>query len=144
MSNRARDVVRAAGGVVWRDADPGVEIVVVHRPKYDDWSLPKGKLDPGETWEEAAVREVLEETGLQVTLGPFVDQVEYSDRGRNGKRPARPKVVRFWSMQALGGTFVPHDEVDELRWLRPEDAFELLTHPLDHATVRRFVDLDAV
>jgi 8-oxo-dGTP diphosphatase len=141
MSVRERNTVRAAGGVVWRTNGEDVEIILVHRPKYDDWSLPKGKLDPGETWEEAAVREVREETGLEVELGPFIDQVEYAEHGSNANRPRRPKVVRFWAMRAVGGTFTPHREVDAVRWLSPHDAIQLLTHTLDHGTVQRFLTL---
>ncbi|NDL58698.1 NUDIX hydrolase [Phytoactinopolyspora mesophila] len=141
MSRPKDDPVRAAGGVVWRSKGADVEIIVVHRPKYDDWSLPKGKLDPGETWEEAAAREVREETGLEVELGPFVDQVEYVEHGSKADRFRRPKVVRFWAMRAVGGTFTPHREVDAVRWLSPHDAIQLLTHELDHGTVQRFLTL---
>lgn len=127
------DVIRAAGGVVWRLTGRNLEIVVVHRPKYNDWSLPKGKLDPGETWEQAAVREVVEETGLEVELGRFVGQVEYIDPSRKGG--GRPKVVRYWAMKAIGGAFAPNHEVDELRWLPPDGAPEVLTHSHDRAVV---------
>ena len=118
--------VRAAGGLVWRRGDDGtVEVVVVHRPRYDDWSLPKGKLDGGEGWEDAAVREVLEETGLSVVVGDELPEVRYRDR------KDRPKVVRYWAMEAAGGAFEPNDEVDELRWLAPGAAADLLSYPHD-------------
>jgi 8-oxo-dGTP diphosphatase len=113
--------VRAAGGVVVRDG----EVVVVHRPKYDDWSLPKGKLDPGEGWEEAALREVREETGLRCELGPELESARYRDR------KGRDKLVRWWLMRPLEGEFVPTDEVDELRWLAPAAAVELLDYGHD-------------
>ncbi len=113
--------VRAAGGVVRRDG----RIAVVHRPRYDDWSLPKGKLDPGETWEEAALREVREETGLECALGRELSSATYLDR------KGRSKLVRYWLMDPVGGEFEPNDEVDELRWLTPADAAAMLTYPRD-------------
>jgi 8-oxo-dGTP diphosphatase len=113
--------VRAAGGVVRRDG----RIAVVHRPRYDDWSLPKGKLDPGETWEEAALREVREETGLECELGAELSSASYHDR------KGRSKLVRYWLMEPVGGEFAPNDEVDELRWLTPAEAAALLTYPRD-------------
>jgi 8-oxo-dGTP diphosphatase len=117
--------IRAAGGVVLRDG----RVVVVHRPKYDDWSLPKGKLDPGETWEEAAVREVEEETGLRATLGRELEPVRYEHKGR-------PKLVRYWLMEPTEETgFTPNDEVDELRWVTPDEARELLSYGRDRDLV---------
>ena len=126
--------VRAAGGIVWRlGGGGGVEVAVIHRPKYDDWSLPKGKLDAGEGWEEAALREVCEEIGLRCRLGDEVGRVSYTDhRGR-------PKVVRYWLMEPLEevARFRPSREVDELRWLGPEAAIALLSHEHDRELVRR-------
>lgn len=120
--------VRAAGGLVERTAPDGtVQVLVVHRPRYDDWSFPKGKLDPGEDFLAAAVREVREETGLEVEVGEELAPVRYHDhRGR-------PKVVRYWRMRAVGGAFEPNDEVDEVRWLPADDARPLLTYPHDRA-----------
>ena len=99
------------------------EIVLVHRPRYDDWSLPKGKLEPGETFEAAARREVEEETGLRCELGRELSPVEYRDR------KGRPKLVRYWLMDAAETThpFVPNAEVDRLCWCRPDDAVRLLS-----------------
>lgn len=117
--------VHAAGGVVRR----GELVAVVHRPRYDDWSLPKGKLDPGEGFEEAALREVLEETGFSCELGRELGSAEYVD----GK--GRPKLVRYWEMAVTGGSFQRNDEVDELRWLPVAAAVQLLTYARDRAVL---------
>src|SRR6201996_6632809 len=111
--------VKAAGGVVRRDDGT---IAVVHRPRYDDWSLPKGKLDAGETWEQAALREVQEEIGLRCRLGRELSSAHYTDR------KGRPKTVRYWVMEIDGGEFEPNDEVDEMRWASPDEARALLTY----------------
>jgi 8-oxo-dGTP diphosphatase len=110
---------------VWRRGPGGIEVAVVHRPSYDDWTLPKGKLDPGEDFETAALREVLEETGLRCRLGREVTSVSYEDRH------GRSKLVRYWLMEPEAGEFAPNDEVDELRWLIREAAVKLLTYPRD-------------
>jgi 8-oxo-dGTP pyrophosphatase MutT (NUDIX family) len=118
--------VRAAGGVVRH----GGKIALVHRPKYDDWSLPKGKLDPGESAEDAALREVEEETGLRCRLGRHLGRTEYEDR------KGRPKVVDYWEMEAAeAGEFEPNDEIDDLRWLSPRDAVDALSYPFDRELV---------
>ena len=122
--------IKASGGVVRRPGSGGHEIAVVHRPQYDDWSLPKGKLDPGETWEEAALREVEEEIGLRCTLGEELPHVEYRDR------KGREKVVRYWLMDVEGGEFAPNDEVDEMRWVSLAEAGELLSYDRDRALLR--------
>ena len=130
MDHEAAEV-KASGGVVWRRAPGGaLELVVVHRPRYDDWSLPKGKLDPGESWEEAALREVLEEVGLRCRLGPELPPVGYRDN------KGRAKVVRYWMMEPLDGEFAPSHEVDEVRWLAPADADRLLSYGHDRALLR--------
>jgi 8-oxo-(d)GTP phosphatase len=122
-------VVPAGGGVVWRRGDDGVvETALVHRPRYDDWSLPKGKLEPGEHVLQAAVREVTEETGLAVVAGR---------RGPSTRYPVVDgiKAVDYWLMRAVGGRFEPNHEVDELRWLPVEDAYALLSHEHDRDVV---------
>jgi 8-oxo-dGTP diphosphatase len=124
--------VKASGGVVWRRSGDGdAEVVVVHRPRYDDWSLPKGKLDHDERWEDAALREVQEEVGLRCTLGDELPPVAYRDN------KGREKVVRYWLMEPLdGGAFEPNDEVDEMRWLDLQAATALLSYPHDAELVR--------
>lgn len=128
--------VRAAGGIPWRRATDGsVEVVVVHRPRYDDWSFPKGKLDPGETFEQAAVRELAEETGFVVDLGMELPEVTYVDhRGR-------PKVVRWWTMTVSGGTFLPNDEVDELAWMPIDAAAHTLTYDADRGLLAALTEV---
>ncbi len=122
--------VKAAGGVVWRRGAGGVEVAVVHRPHRDDWSLPKGKLDPDESWEQAALREVWEEIGLRCRLGRELPPASYRDQ------KGREKVVRYWLMEPESGEFTPNDEVDELRWLIPEAAAGLLSYPHDRELVQ--------
>jgi 8-oxo-dGTP pyrophosphatase MutT (NUDIX family) len=117
------DVVRAAGGVVERDG----RVLLVHRPRYDDWTFPKGKALEGESDEATALREVEEETGLRCELGDELPATSYVDS------KARPKRVRYWRMRALAGEFVPHDEVDEIAWLPPSEARDRLSYARDLA-----------
>ena len=100
-------------------------VALVHRPRYDDWTLPKGKLDPPESFEEAAAREVQEETGVRARLVRELAPTAYQVGGR-------PKVVRYWLMDVEHeGAFVPNDETDQLRWVTPEEAMQLLTYDRD-------------
>jgi 8-oxo-dGTP diphosphatase len=123
--------VVAAGGVVIRtDADGVRRFAVVHRPKYDDWSFPKGKLLDGESYEDAARREVEEETGLRCDLERDLGVVRYRDRR------GRPKVVRYWTMRPIAGAFTPTDEVDQLRWVDAREAEDLLSHADDRRLLR--------
>jgi 8-oxo-dGTP pyrophosphatase MutT (NUDIX family) len=124
-------LVRAAGGILLRPVRTGrFEVVVVHRPDRDDWSLPKGKLDEGETFEAAALREVLEETGYRCRLVRFVGFTEYRDRRD------RPKVVGYWHMEVLDGEFRPSREVDDVRWLDLDIAVRALTYRRDRELLR--------
>ena len=115
--------VAAAGGVIWRDG----RVALVHRPKYDDWTFPKGKLDKGESFEEAALREVEEETGFACELGEELEPTHYNDRH------GRPKLVRYWEMTVVDGEFEPNDEVDEVRWVTREEALGMLSYTRDRA-----------
>jgi 8-oxo-dGTP diphosphatase len=122
--------VRAAGGLVHRPGDDGeTEVLLVHRPRYDDWSFPKGKAEPGESDEDCALREVAEETGLRCELGPELASTKYQDaRGRR-------KRVRYWAMQTLNGRFDPRREVDQVRWLTLDEAEKALTWRRDIAVL---------
>jgi 8-oxo-dGTP diphosphatase len=123
-------MIEAAGGVVWRRSSKGtIKVLLVHRPRYDDWSLPKGKLDPGESHRHAALREVEEETGLRCETRDELDEVRYRDR------KGRTKHVRYWAMEPVDGEFEPNDEVDEVRWVTIDDVARLVTYPRDAAVV---------
>jgi 8-oxo-dGTP pyrophosphatase MutT (NUDIX family)/phosphohistidine phosphatase SixA len=126
----------AAGAVLWRPAHDeaaasGPLVAVVHRPRYDDWSLPKGKVDPGETEPITAVREVEEETGFVCELGRRLASVSYPV-------DTSTKKVRYWAARAIGGEFAPNSEVDELLWLPVKDAMKRLQYPIDRKVLRRF------
>jgi 8-oxo-(d)GTP phosphatase len=123
--------VLAAGVVVFR---PGKQVLLVHRPRYDDWTLPKGKLDPPESFEQAAVREVQEETGLRGRPVRELPPISY-------KVGSRDKIVRYWLMDVEhDGSFVPNDETDELRWVPLDDAMQLLTYDRDREVLRAVSD----
>jgi phosphohistidine phosphatase SixA/8-oxo-dGTP pyrophosphatase MutT (NUDIX family) len=123
-------IVRAAGGVVLRATSAGPEVLVVHRPRYDDWSLPKGKLGSGERYREGALREVWEETGLRCRPGPQVGSARYRDA------KGRDKRVRYWVMRIEDGVaFKPSHEVDEIRWMRLERACSILSYEHDRRVV---------
>lgn len=129
------DDVLAAGAVLWRPGTDGVQVAVVHRPRYDDWSLPKGKLDHGESMAAAAVREIREETGVGARLGSWLCDVRYAvAEGR--------KLVRYWSAEACTvPRFVANHETDQLRWVTPDAARGLLSYAHDAEVVARFAEL---
>jgi 8-oxo-dGTP pyrophosphatase MutT (NUDIX family) len=129
----AEPLVRAGGGVVRRSKNGRKQYALVHRPRYDDWSVPKGKVDRGETDEEAALREVEEETGVRATLGPELEATRYRDR------KGRLKQVRYWLMEPANGKvpkFQPNNEIDEVRWCSATDAGKLLHHEHDRKLIR--------
>lgn len=133
----ARRTVYAAGAVVWQPGPESTpEIAVIHRPRYDDWSLPKGKVDRGETEPLTAVREVFEETGFRVHLGSRITAVSYPiDQGT--------KKVRYWAARSIGGEFVPNSEVDELIWLPVSEALKKVNYAQDRKVLRRFAERPA-
>ena len=118
-------IVRAAGGVVVRDGEIGREVLVVHRPKYDDWTFPKGKAETDESDEDCARREVEEETGLRCDLLGELPSTSYLDA------QGRAKQVRYWVMEPVGGELEFRHEVDAARWVTQEVARSLLTHERD-------------
>ena len=126
-------LVRAAGGVVRKNGAKGqLRLAVVHRPGYDDWSFPKGKLDRGETLEEAALREVEEETGLRCRLVTALGCTAYSDH------KGRDKVACYYLMDVVGGRFKAGSEIDEVRWVTVDEALDLLSYRRDRALLRAF------
>ncbi len=131
------DVVRAAGGAVWRWGASDIEVLLIHRPRYDDWTLPKGKVKPYEDEGDAAMREVAEETGIECELGAELATTRYEDRD------GRPKVVRYWAMEVYGPALVPfqpNDEVDKLQWLDVQKAVQKLTYDHDRDVLQALMD----
>ncbi|MSW32347.1 MAG: NUDIX domain-containing protein [Actinobacteria bacterium] len=131
----ARSEVRAAGGVISRGAGTDLELVIVHRPRYDDWTFPKGKAESGETDEQTAHREVLEETGFDCELGEELPSVTYRDHKN------RSKIVRYWEMTIRSGVFEANDEVDILEWVSAAEAGERLTYDHDVDVLSAFLTL---
>lgn len=128
--NNPAKIIQAAGGLVWRTTPNGREVAVIHRGRYGDWTLPKGKLNPGENWEEAAVREVKEETGCNVKLESFAGEVNYEVKGA-------PKTVLFWNMIPIGECkFEPSEEVNQVAWLPVQKALERLDYAGERELLR--------
>lgn len=130
VAKAKRPLVYAAGGVVVRHRKKGRQVVVVHRPSHDDWSLPKGKLDTGETWQKAALREVLEETAVKARITHMLEPTSYLVSGK-------PKIVVWFRMDPIErGKFRPNGEVDKVRWVWAADLADLLTHETDLRVAR--------
>ena len=124
------NIVAAAGGLLWRQSPRGPELAVVHRPRYNDWTLPKGKVQPGEGWLECALREVREETGFTAEVGSLVGCACYEAGGVL-------KVVRFWNMKPVGSPQPRSEaEVDALEWVTPQEALEMLSHEAERSLVK--------
>ena len=134
-------VIPAAGTVPWRRRRGALEVAVVHRPKYDDWSWAKGKLDPGEDWPVAAVRETQEETGLEVRLGLPLPPTAYTVLDRMGQPAA--KEVRYWAAEVVGGTGTLENEIDQVTWLDGVTAHQTLDYARDRDQLRAVVRADA-
>ena len=135
-SGASGDVIATSGALPWRLRSGRLQVAVIHRPRYDDWSWPKGKLDPGEEWPVAAVREVWEETGLRVRLGAPLPPADFALMGPRGQ--AR-KHVRYWAAEVTGGSGRLRHEVDSVRWVDPAKARSLLTYERDHAQLEALV-----
>jgi len=117
-------VVEAAGGVLWKETPSGPKIAVIYRERYDDWTLPKGKREPDESWEDTALREVWEETGCHATLGKFIGSASYLVGNKT-----TPKVVLFWQMKTKNDCkFQPNGEVDRIKWVTPQKALKILSY----------------
>lgn len=123
------NLILAGGGVVWRKGSSDIEFLIVHRPRYDDWTFPKGKLDNDESVLQAAYREVYEETGIRCRLGPKLPTTEYTTGNGNGK------LVHYWAMEAVKGSFSPNEEVDKVEWLSGTDAVVRLTYEHDRRLI---------
>lgn len=126
-------MIRAAGALLWREnSELKIEIALIHRPRYGDWSLPKGKIEEGESSLRCAFREVIEETGITPQFGRELGSVEY-------KEPAGLKRVKYWAAKALTDEFLPNEEVDEIKWLDPDDALARATHDSDRTIIENFL-----
>jgi 8-oxo-dGTP diphosphatase len=128
-------VIEAAGGVLWKETSSGYKLAIIHRQRYDDWSLPKGKREPGERWEDTALREVREETGCEATLGKFIGSSSYIIN-----HYSMPKVVLFWHMHIKNTCiFQPNKEVDRVKWVSPKKAQKLLSYQDERDIIRTAV-----
>jgi 8-oxo-dGTP pyrophosphatase MutT (NUDIX family) len=137
LTSQSEEIIHAAGGIpLRRTRDGWWEVVLVHRPARADWSFPKGKLEPGESFEDCAQREVTEETGYECRLGRFIGHTEYRDR------KDRRKVVAYWVMEVTGGEFAVNEEVDEIRWLDLRAAVDLLSYTRDRELLSVLVGAD--
>jgi 8-oxo-dGTP diphosphatase len=129
------DMIRAAGALLWQGPPERRLIAVVHRNRYDDWTLPKGKLKKGESWQEAALREIKEETGYDARILGFAGAIAYEVKGR-------PKIVRYWHMIAQGEPSELENEVDELVWMTVKEAIARVQYPLEKALLEEVAPPD--
>lgn len=130
------EVVEAAGGVLWKETSSGRKLAIIHRQRYDDWSLPKGVREQGERWEETALREVLEETGFRAILGNFIGSASYLIN-----QHCTPKVVLFWHMHAKNECrFKPNAEVDRLKWVSPKKALKILNYEDERTIITKAIN----
>lgn len=131
-----KKVVEAAGGILWKETPSGQKIVIIHRKRYDDWSLPKGKKDPDESWQETALREVWEETNCRAILGKFIGSSSYTMNGQT------PKVVLFWQMALQKEfDFKPNSEVDRIKWISPKKALKQLSYNNERNILNKAIKL---
>lgn len=134
MDKNNCDVIQSSGGLIWRDSPNGKELAVIFRNRYHDWTLPKGKLESDECWKDAAIREAWEETGCKVEITGFAGSISYTHR-------EMPKIVLYWNMKLIGeNQFQPNDEVDQLRWLKANDAMLILSHTSERELVQKNLD----
>jgi len=137
INQNYKKVVEAAGGILWKETSSGKKIAIIHRERYDDWTLPKGKREPGESWQDTALREVWEETGCQAILGDFIGSTSYTINGHS-----TPKVVLFWQMTIRKNCeFSPNDEVDQIKWLSPKKAIKQLTYKDERTILRKAIHI---
>jgi 8-oxo-dGTP diphosphatase len=130
------NVIEAAGGLLWQETPKGLKVAIIHRPKYDDWTLPKGKREVGESWQETALREVYEETGCKAKLGSFAGGIFYLVN-------AVPKIVLFWHMRiVIKKEFTPNKEIDKCDWLLPEIAMNKLNYDDERGLLQQKNSLD--
>jgi 8-oxo-dGTP pyrophosphatase MutT (NUDIX family) len=127
LNSNHPEVIEAAGGLLWRQTSTGHQIALIHRQRYNDWTLPKGKRNPGETWQQTALREVHEETGCVAELGAFAGSQSYSLAGT-------PKVILYWHMRVIEDQgFTPNQEVDQIAWTSLENARQVMSYPAEIA-----------
>jgi 8-oxo-dGTP diphosphatase len=130
VAKHNKSVIQAAGGILWKKDKGEKKIAIVHRHKHDDWSLPKGKVDKGETWKKTALREVVEETGFEAKIKKYAGSISYLLDGK-------PKVVLFWHMKIKSEKKNKmNGEVDQVRWVTVEEAEKLLDYPEELTVIK--------